>query len=133
MVIQAGFGNTFASLYELVDQAIDGEVKASVRKHAQRALANIPSGHEIELRDVSGIKSGQNYLVDLELVVPGSWTVDEVKTLEDAVRTQVGAKVRGVRRIRVRFISQAALEERKFDEFIPGSAGPSPSENEKSK
>lgn len=126
MVINAGYGNTKSSLYELVDQSIDDDIKKSVRKQAQRALANVSEGHEAELREVSGIKSGQNYLVDLEMGVPGAWTVEDVKDLEDAVRTQVGAKVRGVRRIRVRFVAQEATSDRKFDEFIPGSVSPEP-------
>jgi divalent metal cation (Fe/Co/Zn/Cd) transporter len=130
LVIHAGFGNTLSSLYELVDQSIDSEVKSSIRRQAHRALANVKDGHEVELRDVQGVKSGQNYLVDLEISVPGSWTLDEIKEVEDAVRTQVGAKVRGARRIRIRFVPQGALEERKFDEFIPGSAGPGPEEEE---
>ncbi|KAH7313404.1 cation efflux family-domain-containing protein [Stachybotrys elegans] len=130
LVIHAGFGNTLSALYELVDQSIDGEVKTSIRRHTQRALANIKDGHEVELRDVQGVKSGQNYLVDLEISVPGSWTLDNIKEVEDAVRTQVGAKVRGARRIRIRFVPLGALEERKFDEFIPGTAGPGPEEEE---
>lgn len=133
MVINAGFENTKSSLYELADQSIDDEVKGLVRKQAHRALANIAEGHEAELRDVSGIKSGQNYLVDLEMVVPGAWTVEDVTELEDAVRTQVGGKVRGVRRVRVRFVSQDGPEVRPFDEFIPGSvqveADPEPEDN----
>lgn len=126
MVINAGYGNTVSSLKELIDQSIDDDVKKSVRKQAQRALANVSEGHEAELREVSGIKSGQNYLVDLEMGVPGAWTIEDVKDLEDAVRTQVGAKVRGVKRIRVRFVANEAAEDKKFDEFIPGSVSPDP-------
>ncbi|KFA46748.1 hypothetical protein S40293_08131 [Stachybotrys chartarum IBT 40293] len=133
MVINAGFGNTVASLYELVDQSIDKEVKSSIRKQAQKALANIRDGHEAEVRDVSGVKSGQNYLVDLELAVPGSWTIDGVKDLEDTVRTQLAAKVRGVRRVRVRFLSRDAPDDKKYAEFIPGSPGALPEEEGSSK
>ncbi|KAJ6444736.1 cation efflux family protein [Purpureocillium lavendulum] len=133
MVVNAGFENTKSALYELADQSIDDEVKGSVRKQAHRALANVSEGHEAELRDVSGIKSGQNYLVDLEMAVPGKWTVEDVKDLEDAVRTLVGGKVRGVRRVRVRFVSRDAPVNERFDEFIPGSvhveADPEPREN----
>ncbi|UNI21439.1 mitochondrial metal transporter [Purpureocillium takamizusanense] len=133
MVVNAGFENTKSALYELADQSIDDEVKGSVRKQAQRALANVSEGHEAELRDVSGIKSGQNYLVDLEMAVPGKWTVEDVKELEDGVRTLVGGKVRGVRRVRVRFVSRDGPVNERFDEFIPGSvhveADPEPREN----
>ncbi|KAK5989136.1 Mitochondrial metal transporter 2 [Cladobotryum mycophilum] len=122
MVIHAGLGNTRSAFLELIDQSIESEVKSTIRKQAHRALANVSDGHEAELREISGTKSGPNYLVDLEMSVPGKWTVDDVKELEDAVRTQVGGKVRGVKRVRVRFVSQDAEVDKKFDEFIPSSA-----------
>ncbi|KAM0521693.1 hypothetical protein ACHAPE_002251 [Trichoderma viride] len=128
MVLQAGLGNSKAAFLELIDRSLDDEVKASVRKHAQRAIANVSEGHQAELRDITGTKSGPNYLVDLEMAVPGAWTVNDVKDLEDAVRTLVGGKVRGVKRIRVRFVSRDGDVNRKFDEFIPGSARASVSE-----
>ena len=118
MVIKAGCDNTKSALFELADQSIDDEVKSNVRKQAQRAMANVSEGHETELRDVSGVKSGQNLLVDLEVAVPGAWTVDDLRDLEDALRAQVGAKVRGVKKIRVRFVSKDGPVNEKFDEFV---------------
>lgn len=120
MVVKAGYDNTKEAMYELADRSLDDEVKTSVRKQAHRALANVSEGHEAELRDISGTKSGQNYLVDVEMAVPGAWTVDDVRDLEDAVRMQVGSKVRGVRRLRVRFVSRDKAVNEKFDEFISG-------------
>jgi len=124
LVIKAGWGNTLAALYELADRGLDDEVKKSVRKQVARGLEAVSEKHEIELRDVSGVKSGQNYLVDLEMAVPKTWTVEDVREVEDAVRTQVGAKVRGVRRVRVRFTPKEAEAAPKFDEFIPGDVSP---------
>jgi divalent metal cation (Fe/Co/Zn/Cd) transporter len=124
LVIRAGWGNTLSSLYELADKSIDEEVKDAVRKQAGKGLGAISSGDEVELRDVSGVKSGQNYLVDLELAVPSMWTVQDVREVEDAVRTQVGAKVRGVRRVRVRFVAKEEAPAEHFDEFIPGDVSP---------
>ncbi|KAG6035255.1 hypothetical protein E4U19_005045 [Claviceps sp. Clav32 group G5] len=129
MVVSAGFQNTRDALYELADRSLDNEVKNSVQKQAHRALANVSDGHDAELRDISGVKSGQNYLVDVELAVPGAWTVDDVKALEDAVRLQVGAKVRGVRRVRVRFVSRDKPVNEKWDEFIASSDGMQNPEN----
>ena len=129
MVIHAGFANTKSALYELVDQTIDAEVKGSVRTQAQGALANVSDGHEAELRDVSGVKSGQNYLVDLEMAVPGAWTVDDLTEVENAVRTQVGAKVRGVRRVRVRFVTKEGPVNPKFDEFVYTNLDADPEEH----
>lgn len=118
LVIRAGWGNTLSALYELADKGIDDEMRLSIRRQVTKGLAVVSEGHEVELRDVTGVKSGQNYLVDLELAVPNMWTVEDVRGVEDAVRTQVGAKVRGVRKVRVRFVPKEAAET--FDEFIPG-------------
>lgn len=125
LVIKGGWGNTIASLYELADRTIDDEVKTSVRRQALKSFETVSQGHEVELREVSGIKSGQNYLIDVELAVPGGWTVEDVRDVETAVRAQLGAKVRGVRKVRVRFVAKETVEEMaKFDEFISGSVSP---------
>lgn len=125
LVIKGGWGNTLSSLYELADRTIEDEVKRSVRKQVTKSLEGVTEGHEVELRDVSGIKSGQNYLIDLELAVPSTWTIEDTRDVENAVRTFVGAKVRGVRKVRVRFVPKTADGEiPKFDEFIPGSVSP---------
>ncbi|KAK2050635.1 hypothetical protein LZ31DRAFT_547916 [Colletotrichum somersetense] len=122
LVIKAGAENTLSAVYELADRAIDDEVKDDIRKYTLRSLSDVTDGHEIDVRNISGVKSGQNYLVDVDLAVPGAWSVEAVRNVEDQVRTLVGAKVRGVRRIKVRFVPKEAEVARKFDEFIPGEA-----------
>ncbi|AEO69511.1 c5c05e6a-bcf7-48cb-8031-ca096142de8a [Thermothielavioides terrestris] len=130
LVIRAGFNNTLSALYELADRSIDAEVRAAVSRQVAKALADDVAqgrGREVQLRDVTGVKSGQNYLVDLELAVPSLWTVEDVRGVEEAVRTRVGAKVRGVRRVRVRFVpstAAAAAAPDRFDEFIPADVSP---------
>ncbi|KAK4193649.1 cation efflux family-domain-containing protein [Podospora australis] len=99
LVIRAGFTNTLSALYELADKSIDEEVRGSVRKHVLSSI----STEEVECVDVTGTKSGQNYLVDVELAVPATWTVEQVTEMEDKIRGEVGKNVRGVRRVRVRF------------------------------
>ncbi|KAK8113692.1 hypothetical protein PG999_005761 [Apiospora kogelbergensis] len=120
MVIKAGAENTVASVMELADRSIDDEVKGSIGKQVRKALADVPEGHVTQLREVTGIKSGQNYLVDLEISVPNNWTVEHVRDVEDNVRARVGGKVRGVRKVRVRFVPKETKTLPKFDEFIPG-------------
>lgn len=134
MVIHAGAGNMVDALCELADQSIDSEVKLSVQKQARKAIDTFDTRHEVELRDVSGIKSGQNYMMDLEMAVPGTWSIEHVREMEEAVRQRVGAKVRGVRRVRVRFVSQDEPVTHKFDEFIsrPDTDDPEPKEDEDS-
>lgn len=124
LVIKAGWGNTVSALYELADKGIDEEIKASVTKHAKKGLESLKDGSQIELREVEGVKSGQNYLVDLMLAVPKTWTVEEVREVEESVREMVGSKVRGVRRVKVRFVPQEDTSTSLFDEFISGDVSP---------
>ncbi|RDA94015.1 hypothetical protein CP533_4969 [Ophiocordyceps camponoti-saundersi (nom. inval.)] len=122
MVVNAGAKNTQAALFELADQSIDDEVKATIRKQALRALSEeLHDDDEAQLRQVSGTKSGQNYLIDLEMAVPSTWTVEDMARLEHQLRTKVGSTVRGARRVRVRFVSRDGGIRDKFDDFIPGS------------
>ncbi|KAL2155910.1 hypothetical protein VTH82DRAFT_652 [Thermothelomyces myriococcoides] len=149
LVIRAGFSNTLSALYELADRSIDEEVRAAVAKQVGKSLAALDDdendhdhdhdhdrhhhARNVQLRDVMGVKSGQNYLVDVELAVPGHWTVEQVRAVEEAVRARVGSKVRGVRRLRVRFVPRPSSDgdgvtetapSAPFDEFIPGNVSP---------
>ncbi|KAF7897254.1 hypothetical protein EAF00_005482 [Botryotinia globosa] len=124
LVIRAGWGNTISALYELADRGIDSEVKESVTKAVQKSLLNLTEGSEVELREVEGVKSGQNYLIELQLAVPKRWTVEDIREVEDGVRQMVGSKVRGVRRVKVRFVPRDEAKPSLFDEFISGDVSP---------
>lgn len=116
LVIQAGWSNTRTALVELADQGIDQEVKDKVKAAATKALVAIQQPG-IEVRKVQGIKAGQSYLLELELAVLSDFTINETRAVEDAVRTKVGEKVRGARRVRVRFVPND-LGEDSVHEFI---------------
>ncbi|KAF4123125.1 Divalent metal cation (Fe/Co/Zn/Cd) transporter [Geosmithia morbida] len=118
MVIHAGAVNMVDALCELADQSIDEDVKISVEKKARAAIAEFDPAGETQLRDVSGIKSGQNFMMDLEVSAPGTWNIDHAREMESAIRQRVGTDVRGVRRVRVRFVSHHEPIYNKFDEFI---------------
>ena len=129
MVIRAGWANTGQALLELADVGVDGEIKSSVRSAATRALAepenkilsnNLPVQwqSQVEVRDVQGVKAGQNYLMDIELAIPESWTLQQTRSIEDAVRARVGAKVRGIRRVRIRMVPRERQSQVISDEFI---------------
>ncbi|KKA26764.1 hypothetical protein TD95_001709 [Thielaviopsis punctulata] len=124
LVIKAGAENTISALTELADRAIDEEVASSVRKYTLRVLDELEPGHGLELRDVSGVKSGQNYLIDLEMAVPSNWTIEQMRILEDSIRFQIGSRVRGAKRVRVRFVPLDGIEHKDFDEFVPGNVTP---------
>ena len=123
MVIQAGWGNTKSALLELADVGVDSEMKEKVRKAATTALEGIASSSEpATVRAVQGVKAGQNYMMDVEVGVPGTWTMEQTRSVEDSVRQRIGAKVRGVKKVRVRFVSNSVQEPDFLDEFIPGDA-----------
>jgi cation diffusion facilitator family transporter len=132
MVIKAGWNNTLTSLLELADVTIDDQVKKAVRRAAMKAIkggetsgeVGIPGGDVVEIKEIQGIKSGQNYLVDIELAVPGSWSVDQTLEVEEAVRERAGSKVRGVRRVKVRFTSLENGASDFADEFIGADISP---------
>ncbi|KAJ5836226.1 Cation efflux protein [Penicillium robsamsonii] len=118
MVIKAGWANTRTSLLELADTTVDEEIRHSVEDAASKALEDLEDGHEVIVRDVQGMKSGQNYLMDIELAVPGAWAISRSRNIEEAVRTAVGSGVRGVKRIKVRFIPAEAQDLTFSDEFV---------------
>lgn len=139
MVIKAGWANTGSALLELADVGVEDEIRSAVRKAASQGLKDTRyhAGGQVVINNVQGTKSGPNYLMDLELAVPKSWTVEQVREIEESVREQVGTKVRGARRVRIRFVPKDALGEDKsdfVDEFIPADvsqrSSPEPEDDE---
>lgn len=118
MVVRAGWGNTKTSLLELADAAIDDDVKSSTREAASKVLAQTEDSDSIQVRDIQGMKSGQNYLLDIELAVPGSWSVNRSREIEEAVRDAVGDHVLGAKRVRVRFVPLEQGDLKFSEEFI---------------
>ncbi|KAF2087668.1 hypothetical protein K490DRAFT_73598 [Saccharata proteae CBS 121410] len=116
MVTKAGYANLFTSLRELVDVSVDDEIKDSVRRATSKALDNM-GGDQVVIRQVQGMKSGPSYLMELELAVPGDWTVEQTIGVEELVRERVGAKVKNVKKVRVRFVT-SETEGDFMDEFI---------------
>jgi divalent metal cation (Fe/Co/Zn/Cd) transporter len=119
LVIRAGWGNTYTSLVELADAGVDAEMKEKVHTTAEKAL-RIANQTGVEIRRVQGTKAGQSYLLELEIAVPTNYTVSQTQGIEDLVRNRIGERVRGVRRVRIRFVPNE-LEDVK-DEFISPSA-----------
>ena len=130
LVVKAGWGNTGSALLELADVGIADDVKTSVHRSATKALAEDAyasgrvRGSEVQVQDVQGIKAGQNYMVNIELAVPGNWSVQETRVVEDAVRARIGSKVRGVRRVRVRFVARNEGTANFGDEFTGTEVSP---------
>lgn len=130
LVIKAGWGNTISSLFELADKSVDDGVKKSVRKAAEKSFTSLNSGNQIKLREVQGVKSGQNYLLDLNIAVPSSFTLDQMREVESTARKAVGSTVRGARRVKVRFVPVGETSATLLDEFIPGHVSPQDPESD---
>lgn len=127
MVIQAGWGNTKTALLELADVGVEEEMKANVRRVASKAFEDIPvdsSTSGLEVRQVQGLKSGQNYLMEVEISVPGGWSLNRMQDAENVIREQIGAKVRGVKRVKIRFVANETPEQDFADEFIGPDVSP---------
>lgn len=127
MVIRAGWQNTITALLELGDVTVDDDIKNAVRRATTKALTGdaskglraVAGGGQVEIKDVQGIKSGQNYLVDIELAVPSSFTISDMAPIEQAVRTRAGTKVRGVRKVRVKFTPIEATQDFGSEFIVP--------------
>ncbi|KAL9063163.1 MAG: hypothetical protein Q9157_008372 [Trypethelium eluteriae] len=125
MVIQAGWGNTRSAILELADVGVDDEIKTKVQKYSTRAIEESDfASAGVEVREIQGVKSGQNYLMDVELAVPSDWQLERLQSVESLVRTRVGNKVRGVRRVKVRFVPNQASDLDFTSEFINADVSP---------
>lgn len=122
MVVQAGWGNTRASIMELADSGVDDEMKNKVRRAAAKALEE--DGSSVEIREIQGIKAGQTYLMEMEVAVPSDWSVSRTTEIEDKLRTRIGGKVRGVKRVKVRFVPNDTGVVDFKDEFVPADVSP---------
>ncbi|KAI9726570.1 MAG: hypothetical protein M1828_000937 [Chrysothrix sp. TS-e1954] len=123
MIIQAGYGNTRDALLELADVGVDESMKKKVAKYADQAISANSEG-KASLRQVQGIKAGQNYMMDVDVEVPGQLPIAETKKIEEAVRLGVGSKVRGVKRVKVRFVAGESGKPDLLDEFVPADMSP---------
>lgn len=117
MILQAGYGNTKAALLELADVGVDEDVRVGVEQAAAEALRDSKVASE-KAPVVQGIKSGQNYLMEIGISVAASATLEEMKGVEAAVREKVAKQVKGVKRVTVRFVDASKDEDVFADEFV---------------
>lgn len=120
MIVQAGWGNTKNALLELADVAMDDDVRQNVDKTAKKVLQQ-RVGQDAQVRGVQGMKSGQNFLVHMEVSTPSDWSIGQANALEKELREKVSKEVKGVRRVTVKFVADKKEEEEPFvDEFVQG-------------
>jgi len=114
MIIQAGYGNTKSALLELADVGLEDEVRQQAEDAIMEALQN--SGAKFEM--LQGIKSGQNFLLEVALSVPDTWTLHQMKEVEAVVREDVSKKVKGSKRVTVRFVDRNSAKTAFSSEFV---------------
>ena len=130
MVIRAGWGNTGLALLELADVGVVDEIRGAVQNAATKALLYLSidsdrvTSTNVEIRDIQGVKAGQSYLMSIEVAVPEDWTVRATRLVEEAIRENVGSKVRGVRRVRVRFVPNTSRASNSADELVSTEISP---------
>lgn len=117
MIVQAGYGNTKNALLELADVGVDEDIRVGVEQAAAEALRDSKVASE-RAPVVQGIKSGQNYLMEVAVSVAASATLEEMKTVEAAVREKIGAKVKGVKRVSIKFVDAAKDTDAFAEEFL---------------
>lgn len=121
MIVQAGYGNTKAALLELADVTIDDEMREQIETAASSALAET-QGPVTSTPQVQGIKSGQNYLIEIAISVPSSWTLEQLSEAENKVREKVATAAQGIKRVSVRFTSSENAADAFKNEFVSGEA-----------
>ena len=132
MVIKAGWSNSVSAVFELVDIGVDDEFKQNMRRVSDKLLSDASfvaadqpfSGSEVEIRDIQGTKAGQNYLMDIELAVPSDWSLEQMRQVEETLRRQLGQKIRGLRKVRVKFIAKTRTETDLSEDFIGVDVSP---------
>ena len=121
MVVQAGWYNTKNALLELADVGMDTDIKLDVQNAVTSVLReNGVLESSARVTGVQGIKSGQNFLIEVEVPVPSGWTVSQTEEVEVALRKTIGAKVRGARKVNVRFTSNDKQGPAFADQFVTG-------------
>ncbi|KAK6435746.1 mitochondrial metal transporter [Oleoguttula sp. CCFEE 5521] len=118
MIVQAGWGNTKNALLELADVGMEEEIRGGVERSAKLAL--VGAGYdEAVVRGVQGVKSGQNFLVEVEVGVSAQWSLGDTAEVENTLREKVAKDVKGVRRVSVRFVVEKQGDAF-ADEFVAG-------------
>ena len=62
--------------------------------------------------------------MEVELAVPRDCTMDQIRNAEDIVRQGIGSRVRGVRRVRIKYVTKGQEAMDFADEFIGAGISP---------
>ncbi|KAH0386621.1 hypothetical protein KCU92_g2472, partial [Aureobasidium melanogenum] len=117
MIVQAGYGNTKAALLELADVSIEDDMKHNIESAASQALGDLKLPTE-SAPQVQGIKSGQNYLIEVAVTVPSTWTLEQMTEAENGIREKVSSAAQGIKRVSIRFTSSDNTADAFANEFV---------------
>ncbi|PSK57789.1 Metal tolerance protein C1 [Elsinoe australis] len=114
MIVQAGIQNTKSALLELADVGIEDEIREGVQEATESAL----SGTDAKVSEIQGVKSGQNFLLEVAVAIPDSSTLRDQRVIEDRIREAVSKKVKGAKRVAVHFIASKDVSKGFSHEFL---------------
>lgn len=114
MIVQAGWQNTKSSLLELADVAIEDDIREAVEGASNKAL----KGTGAILSAVQGVKSGQNFLLEVAVAIPETSTLKEQQLLDEKIRAAVAGRVKSAKRVAVRFIATSDADKGFSKEFL---------------
>jgi cation diffusion facilitator family transporter len=117
MIVQAGYGNTKAALLELADVSIDADLKHKLQSAALQALSDTKQAIDT-IPQVQGIKSGQNYLIEVAVSLPSSCTLAQMTQTENSMRAKIAAASPGIKRVSVRFTTSPVTADAFANEFV---------------
>lgn len=117
MIVQAGFVNTKSALLELADVGMDEEAREGAESAAKAAMETT----DAEIRGVQGIKSGQNLMFEVEVAVPEDWSMAHSNEIEIEIRDAIIEKVKGTKRVNLRFTTKGASHAPFADQFTQKS------------
>ncbi|KAF5707648.1 glutaminyl-peptide cyclotransferase [Fusarium mundagurra] len=101
MAVRPATEFTASALRELVDYSIEEEVKEDIYLCSEDILEEIDSSGKVVVTSVTGIRSGQRNLINLEMAMPNRWTIDEASELEIKFCTELEKRTQNVCHARI--------------------------------
>lgn len=99
LIGKQGFELLLSALAELSDRGVDAEALEGFEAAVSGVVES--EANLIEWKDLRAIKSGVSTFIDITLVLPGSLTLSQARSVEDKVREALVEAHKGVKEVRV--------------------------------
>ncbi|ORX41146.1 cation efflux family-domain-containing protein [Kockovaella imperatae] len=97
-ILRQGFGLTKQALFELLDRGVDEKTRVAMKKIVNEF---VDGKRVLEIKNVRGVKSGGQTLVDLTITVPPTMTVVDSHLIEHQVRDALLRARKEVKEVRI--------------------------------